>query len=732
MNSASHRYLLCLLLACLAWPLALMAQEPEEPFDPWSKPVQRLTNLPHIYIDTFTGAAISSKTAYVYARMWYVDEYDIIQFFDSLSIRGRGNSTWSLAKKPYKLKFKEKTKLLGTGYAKAKKWTLLANHGDKTLLRNALTSLMGEQAGLPFNPAVKFVDLTLNGNYVGTYQLSDQVEVRAHRVKTNEQDYPLTEDSDISGGYLLESDGFKDFHTAPYWDAEEQRNLTPDGFYTTRDIPIRIHYPEAEELDPSQADYIHTFIQQFENILMGSDFADPERGYRQYVDSTTLANWYLCTEMTANIDGFFSTYFYKHRKDDRLYWGPLWDYDIAYNNDNRTRGDTNDTSLQLMKDYGYGMLKEWIRRMWQDPWFAQLLYRRYTEMLDSGMEDYLNHKIDSLTQLIDASQQLNYQRWGISTRVLRERVLFSTYDQYIADLRTFLRRHLPYLKTAFAALLPEPIDPVDPVDPDDPEDDDTVVPAFPADSLSYYAISNAGTGTFIDLDEVTGEIWSQPRNDESESQQWQIIPLHNGYRWIVNRLTGYALNDPTEGNPTPTTLTGAHLNVVEPDSLDVRQQWDIVAQSGNAYNLINRFSHHGLNLSGGSSAPGAPILSYTNDERNATSNNRKWRIEEVGKVAPDDPVDPDDPDDPDNPSVGIADLSEVDYALAYDPQSGRLHFGSDDLVALTFPVRVYDRSGHLVRTFRASAGTSLAALPRGLYIITWTAASRRHTVKLLR
>jgi len=728
-NGVLHRCLCCL-LASLVWPLAVTAQDSEdteEPFDPWAKPVQRLTNLPHIYIDTFTGNSITSKTTYVYARMWYVSEEDIVQFFDSLQIRGRGNSTWNLAKKPYKLKFHEKEKLLGTGYAKAKKWTLLANHGDKTLLRNSLTSLMGEQAGLPFNPAVKFVDLTLNGNYVGTYQLSDQVEVRAHRVKTNEQDYPLTEDSDISGGYLLESDGFKDFHTAPYWDAEEQRNLTPDGFYTTRDIPIRIHYPEAEELDPSQADYIHTFIQQFENILMGSDFADPERGYRQYVDSTTLANWYLCTEMTANIDGFFSTYFYKHRKDDRLYWGPLWDYDIAYSNDNRARGNTNDTSLQLMKDYGYGMLKEWIRRMWQDPWFAQLLYRRYTEMLDSGMEDYLNHKIDSLTQLIDASQQLNYQRWGISTRTLRERVLYSTYDQYITDLRNFLKRHLLYLKTAFAALLPEPPDdPEDPEDPEGPEEPETVEPDFPADSLSYYTISNFATGTFVDVDEKSGEIWGQPRDEAAESQQWRIIPLQNGYRYIVNRVTGYALNDPTEGNPTPTTLTGAHLNVVEPDSLDVRQQWDIVAQSDNAYNLINRFSQHGANLSGGNAAPGTPILSYTNDARNASSNNRKWRIEAVGRV------EPDDPDNPDNPSVGIGDLSDLDYALAYDPQSGRLHFGSDDLAALTFPVRVYDRSGRLVRTFRASDGTSLAALPRGLYLITWTFAGHRRTVKLLK
>ena len=171
----------------------------------------RLTNLPHIYINTFTGNSITSKNNYVLARMWYVDEQDNVTFYDSLEIRGRGNSTWSLAKKPYRIKFHEKEKFLGQGYAKAKKWTLMANHGDKTLIRNALTSALGEFVGLDFNPAAKFVDLTLNGKYVGNYQISDQVEVRPHRVNITEQDYPITEESNITGGYLLEADGFADF-----------------------------------------------------------------------------------------------------------------------------------------------------------------------------------------------------------------------------------------------------------------------------------------------------------------------------------------------------------------------------------------------------------------------------------------------------------------------------------------------------------------------------------------
>ena len=105
---------------------------------------QRLTNLPHMYIETYKGVAIVSKTDYVYATMYYVDEDDVVTQYDSMQIRGRGNSTWTLSKKPYRIKFNKKEKFLGKGYAKAKKWTLMANAGDKTMIRNAITSLMGD------------------------------------------------------------------------------------------------------------------------------------------------------------------------------------------------------------------------------------------------------------------------------------------------------------------------------------------------------------------------------------------------------------------------------------------------------------------------------------------------------------------------------------------------------------------------------------------------------------
>lgn len=685
-----------LTLLCLASVLLTAAQEH-----------RRLTNLPHLYLETFDGRPISSKTAYVLARLWKVDERDSVSFYDSVQVRGRGNSTWGMAKKPYKLKFQKKEKFLGKGYANTKKWTLMANHGDKTLIRNALTSLMGERAGLKFNPAAKFVDMTLNGNYVGTYQISDQVDVRPHRVDISEQNSPLAEGDDISGGYLLESDGSRDFHTSSYWDGEAQRMLVADGFNTRRGVPMRIHYPEGDELEEPQHNYIRDFVNKFESVLFSSQFRDSAEGYRPLVDSVSLANWYLCTEMSGNVDGFYSTYFYKDRADDRLFWGPLWDYDIAYNNDNRTdRGGTNNsnTSRQLMKDVSYGTLRTWIVRMWQDPWFLQMVNRRYHQLLDEGMEEYLQQQIDSLAQLLQRSQQLNYQRWGINSRTLRERVLYSTYDEYIQDLRSYIRVHLPFLAETLDAVAPQPEPPVD-VD-------------FHPRSNYFYRLANVRSSTVLDVDAATDLVCGNPVNGASQSQQWHFLPLSSGWLFVTNRMTGLALHDPSDRGATANTLIGKQLTVEQADSTDTRQQWQVVPQDDGCFNLINRASQHCVNLSGGSAAAATPVLSYTSDERNATSLNRLWLITLADSVSVEDGL------------HEVPGALEQDYALAYDTHSGRLHFGAPDLAALTFSVRVFNARGQAVRTFRASEGTETSNLPRGLYIVTWEVDGRRRSVKL--
>lgn len=407
----------------------------------------RLTNLPHVYIETFSGQDVTSKETQVLSRLWYVDEQDQVAFYDSVNIRGRGNATWNLQKKPYRIKFANKTRLLGDDHANAKKWTLLANHGDKSLIRNALASYIGDLCGQTFTPAAQFVDLTLNGEYRGTYQISDQIEVRKHRVDIAKQDFPLTEESNITGGYLLEADGFIDFTAGA------------TGFWTPRGVPVNIHHPDKDKISNEQLAYIRDDVTLFEYRLFDLDFNSPE-GYHHYVDSASLASWYITSEITANIDYLWSMYFYKEQDDQRLHFGPIWDNDIAFDNDRRMEEMGNDPRRQLMAEIGFwnNGTGEWIKRMWQDKWFQQLILRHYVKLYANGLEAKLLNKVDSLSQLLQQSQQLNYQYWDIDQRTQTEVVIFSTYEEYIDDLKQFIQARLPNLLQTFAQLQSEPVD----------------------------------------------------------------------------------------------------------------------------------------------------------------------------------------------------------------------------------------------------------------------------------
>ena len=635
------------------------------------------TNLPALYINTFDGRNITSKTVYVNAQLIYMDEDSHVTKWDTIQIRGRGNSTWNMSKKPYRIKFLNKQRFLGEERANAKSWTLLANAADKTMLRNAITSAMGEFAGLPFNPAYKFVDLILNGTYMGTYQISDQIDIKKKRVNIVEQDYPLEADADISGGYLLEVDGFQD------------GNCFISSVYN---VPIRIHSPDEDEINNEQNQYIKKHVSIFENCLKSSDFTHPDKGYRRLIDSTTLVNWFLCTEISGNIDGYYSTYFYKNQADSIFYWGPLWDYDVAYNNDRRIPNTYN----SLMTDVGYGMTKAWLNRMWEDPWFSRLVNRRYNELLERGFVEYLYQKIDSLTNLLTRSIQLNYEKWGIRTRMYNEIVLYSSYDQYVYDLKDYIAKHSEFLQQAFANR--KPLDPTPLFSPKD----------------YFYRITNANTKKAM---ETNGNAVVQYTNLEFRMTEDWIIKRTNGHFQIINRDNEWALNDPTTGAVGPTTNVGTPLNTAIPDTVDTRQLWDIVPQGTDGYyNLLNVYSQHIANLNGGSNADGTSIISYTNDNRNGESKNRLWMITPTDEQLPIE-------------YTGIRELEPDNYVLAYDPITRELHFGSDTPEALSFKVYVYTLSGKLIGTFYANDRFSMQQYPDDVYIVKWNCGDKTKSIK---
>ena len=271
-------------------------------------------------------------------------------------IRGRGNTTWSNDKKPYKLKLDKKADLLGMG--KNKHWVLLANALDESLLRNKLTYYMGEQLGLAYTPKSMPVDVVMNGEYLGSYFLCEQVRIDKSRVDIDELTPEDNDEPEITGGYLFSLHGVNE--------TEENIFTTENGAAFAFQNP---QFTDDETGTPEQKAYLSNYLQEAENAIFSGNASE-------YMDLQSAADYWWVQVFTQNYDAYFtdSTYLYKPR-NDKIYWGPLWDFDLALG---KTYTSTEGYNFRLMPWLDY--LRE------NDPDYLNLLEERWT-ILDGIITD---------------------------------------------------------------------------------------------------------------------------------------------------------------------------------------------------------------------------------------------------------------------------------------------------------------------------------------------------------
>ena len=353
------------------------------------------TGLPTVYVDTEGGKEITSKTEYVKAsvKIRGTDEYESLGS-TTCEIRGRGNTTWTWPKKPYLIKLDEKQHIFGMH--KHKRWVLLANFMDRTLMRNLVSMKVSSMMShLAWTPGCVPVELVLNGKHVGSYLLIEQVRVDNHRVAITEMTPQDNTGDAVTGGYLLELD----FH----YDNEIQW-IEPRGNSNQwgSGVPFGIKYPDPDDITPQQLAYIKKYISDAANTLYGSNFKDPVNGYAKYIDVDSFIDYWIVFEVMGNheLSNPGSVFMHKDR-GGKLVAGPCWDFDwgvLSYNTSPQARtGLINHSAI-------------WYGRLRQDPAFEAKLKARFEELLPQleTIPDY----IDECEALLTASAKLNFAMWN--------------------------------------------------------------------------------------------------------------------------------------------------------------------------------------------------------------------------------------------------------------------------------------------------------------------------------
>lgn len=399
----------------------------------------RPTVLPLISIHIADNREVTSRSTYLdgtYTAI-YPDDDDAQRAklqADSLRIRGRGNASWDFPKKPYRLKLSSKKHLAGMK-AKAKDWTLINNYGDKTLIRNLVAFETSRIFGLAWTPEGKLVDVMVNGEYKGTYQLCDQVEVHGDRVNVQKMDADDNEGDSIQGGYLLELDAYASGE--PVW--------FTSGTYK---IPITIKYPDSEDITREQRQWIQKRWNEMEQRVKGKNYADSIEGFAPMFDATSFIRHFLVGEYSGNTDTYWSVNVWKDRYDEQFHVGPVWDFDLAFENDGRTypiNRQSNFMALSGVSSSATGV-RSFITRILKAS--EELLKEEWSRArcVNGLTPEHMLAFVDSLAQLADDSQQLNFTRWPIlNTRVHQNFQALGSYEDEVEFMKQYMEARFAWM-----------------------------------------------------------------------------------------------------------------------------------------------------------------------------------------------------------------------------------------------------------------------------------------------
>jgi hypothetical protein len=375
-------------------------------------------------------------------------EYDLSPA--AAEMKTRGYTTFSYPKKPYQIKFDKKTDLFGMG--KAKKWILLANYIDGTAVRNKVVFDIGEEIGCAYTSKSVFIDLYVNGKYLGVYQLTEKVEIGSSRVDLSD-DYGVLLELDVKE--RMEADDIY-FTTSTTGKAVVYKDYVTD-FENTTDEDVM----EQTRLVKS---YVRNYINRFEMLLYSGNTTWEE--IESMIDVDSFIRYYFISEFTEEVDATFaSTFFYMDGKDDVLHCAPLWDYDrcLGYGTGYEMRTNANFMKSITVSTDSYRV--EWFKHLFRHDEFAKRVNEFYDEYVKDAIDaDRVNADVDALQSEMWDSLMMNYARWpyifydiGTLTYEIDEIADSSVAEQveYVTDdMKEWISERSAFMNRAYGADIP--------------------------------------------------------------------------------------------------------------------------------------------------------------------------------------------------------------------------------------------------------------------------------------
>lgn len=363
-------------------------------------------------------------------------------------IKGRGNYTWKLAKKPYQIKLDKSRPLLGLPAAKT--WVLLANHADASLMRNKLAFDFANSIGMPFSSESRWVDLRINGVYRGNYLLTEKVEVKTNRVELTDAQGVLAE---LDNNYGTAEDfWFTSGTSKTIFTLKDAKSGVPDP--TKGESMSDVAYATTTKVG---WDDMKSTINQLDSLLAAS--TPNWTAISALIDLDSFVKYYFVNELTENPEITSSSiYFYKNGTADKLHAGPVWDYDSAVGNYDKSEKlgaitySSYTKNAQILRAKGNG----WYYQLYRSPQFVQ----RANALWNSGIAYQANRlptKIDGYKTQVQASAANNFAKWkilGTPTLLVagEGKTYATTYSGEVAYLRDWVSKRSAHLQKEYGTV----------------------------------------------------------------------------------------------------------------------------------------------------------------------------------------------------------------------------------------------------------------------------------------
>ena len=417
-------------------------------------------NLPIILIDTY-GVEIPDEPR-IPASMGIINNESGVNYIDdpfndfdgSITIERRGNSSQWQGKTPYRFETVddegENSNVELLGMPAENDWALYAPWQDKTMIRNVLTYQLSNEMGR-YASRSRHVELYLNNEYRGIYVLMEKIKRDGNRVDISKLNPGEITGDDVTGGYILKFDWF----------------YTGDnigGFESEYDNMIyNYHYPKPSDIVPEQEAYIEEYINEFETIMMGTDYTNDSTGYPSMMNVESFVDFILLQELAKNVDAYrLSTYIYKDKEsiDNRLTAGPVWDFNHGFGNCDYGETWEVDNWLLEYNPEGGDQVAFWWEFLWEDLAFQHKAAVRYTELRQTIFsEEHIYSIIDSIADYLGPAVDRNFARWPLlGNYIWPNYYVFDTYEEEIDYLKSWTTQRLAWMDSeVLLSLDPYPI-----------------------------------------------------------------------------------------------------------------------------------------------------------------------------------------------------------------------------------------------------------------------------------